>query len=605
VVAWVDTASPPYARHPLIGDDSRQGRPGSDSSATQTIMFFSTPPRLLRPVHSLLKAPFEFQAGNSIAVTLREDLYSRPDFEDLLALAVLFDEARDAAMPFIASLRQRLEDELCLKVSPGSHLKPICSVEFSGSDPKMLDISGSDYLSHSAIQRQLERLYDLLELKRCGSSYPLDAPGCRETVTFLMLVDALALSLAGICKVDRHAEGFDLAAYNDAAMSAFRCTWFARLVDHGSQAGVMALAGQLSRAGASHMKDVEALRERILEQDLAIAWHGLSDKARSLNSVRRIHAAAGLTALLLVLALKDQRLRMSGPEMVRHGIDFELVSELLARQAESLVTDQFLVRQNDYLTLQVDGATKGLRQLFRAWALHHRETEQLKNHVGGLFYEKTHIRERIESGADFKDRYRIVEGFDRYQVVGGAPSECDVEFVLHDFKEGHYYFIQAKHAILGEKAFFHAVVESVQKDIGKGLHQLREAKRLFDSSLLDKTLQARGITDARHDNCSFILLHNIAQFDYQTAGDIHLYDWATFRNLLKDGECIYGHTHGDIRPVRLCTPLIASNPKHVIQRLLSEHPAYMQGFPDPWAPERATTSYRVQDRTIRLRGLGI
>ncbi|EWS65073.1 hypothetical protein Y695_01678 [Hydrogenophaga sp. T4] len=568
-------------------------------------MFFTTPPRLLRPLHSLLKAPFEFQAGNSIAVTLRDALYSRPDFEDLLALAVLFDEARNAAIPFIASLRQRLEDELCLKVSPGPHLQEICSVEFSGIAPKMLHISGSDYLSHSTIQRQLERFYDLLELKRCGSNYPLAASGCRETVTFLMLVDALALSLAGICKVGRHTGGFDLAPYNRMSVNALRSTWFARLVDLGSQAGVLALAGQLSRAGASHMKEVEALRERILEQDLAIAWHGLSDKARSLHSVRRIHAAAGLTALLLVLTLRDQRLRMSGPAIVSHGLDFEQVSELLAKQAESLVTDQFIVRQNDCLTLHVDGATKGLRQLFRSWAIHYGETEQLKNHVGGLFYEKTHIRERIESGVDFQDRYRIVEGFDRYQVGGSAPSECDVEFIIHDFKEGHYYFIQAKHAILGEKAFFQAVVESVQKDIGKGLHQLREAKRLFDSGLLDNTLQARGISDARHDNCSFILLHNIAQFDYQTAGDIYLYDWATFRNLLKDGECVYGHTHGEIRPARLSTPLIASNPQHVIQRLLSEHPAYMQGFPDPWAPERATTSYRVQDRTIRLRGLGI
>jgi hypothetical protein len=279
---------------------------------------------------------------------------------------------------------------------------------------------------------------------------------------------------------------------------------------------------------------------------------------------------------------------------------------LIRQQGDALVTDQFITRQNDFLSVQIEGASKGLRQLFRTWETDYGERDALRIHVGGLFYEQTHIRKRIEFDDDYNTRYRIFDGFDRYKVLGGVPNECDVEFIIQDFQQEHYYFIQVKHALLGERAFLEAVVEAIQKDLGKGVHQLREAKRLLGSGDLSETLRARGITNATSSNSSFVLLHNIAQLDFQTSNDgISLYDWASFRNLLKDAECCYGRSDGLGELVRLPTPLIVSSPADVIQRLLSEHPAYKQTFTDPWAPERATTSYKILGKTIRVCGLGI
>jgi|GEM_PF-1794955 len=569
-------------------------------------MFFGISTDLLRPIHSLLKTPFGFEAGASIAMKLRRRLQARDDFEDLLALGCLFDEANQALKPSLVSLRPRLEGELSLVIPMEADLSPVCRTDLLGQVPQVFGMEGARYLSYVSVQCQLERLFDLFELRRSGSMNPLGVRECAEVLKLLMLSEALALSLADIATVKRNAGGFALSVRSPMARDALRNTWFARMADQSSHAGTIALAGQLAREGADHLCDVELLTERILEQDLSIPWYRISASGRALRSVEQIHAAAGVVALLAVLGMRGKSLRMSGPELIRHGLNFSIVAGLIHRQAEALVTDQFITRRGDLLNVRIEGASKGLRQLFRLWETEFGERDALRLHVGGRFYEQTHIRERIEQGDDYQQRYRVFDGFDRYKVLGGAPSECDVEFIIQDLEQGHYYFIQVKHALLGEKAFLEAVVEAIQKDIGKGLHQLREAKRLLDDGHLGDTLKARGIADAKPDNSSFVLLHNIAQLDFQYSGDgISLYDWATFRNLLKDGECRFGRSDGPSELVRLPTPLIASHPATVIQRLLSEHPAYRQVFIDPWASDRVTTSYEVLGEMIHIRGLGI
>lgn len=569
-------------------------------------MFFSTPPDLLRPIHSLLKAPLGFTAGASIAMKLQHRLQAREDFEDLLALGCLFDEASQTVKPSLVSLRPLLEDELSQVVPVEADLSLVCRSDFLGKAPQVLGMDGARYLSHVSVQCQLERLYDLFQLRRSGSVNPLDAWECVEALKVLMLSEALALSLAGIATVKRNKGRFDLAVRNPEARDALRNTWFARMADQSSRAGTLALAGRLAREGANHLRDVEALTERILEQDLSFPWYRMSAAGRALRCVEKIHAAAGVVAMLTVLGIQGKSLRISGPELSRYGLDFSTVASLIHQQASALVTDQFIMRRGDQLTLRIESASKGLRQLFRYWETEFGERDELRIHVGGLFFEQTHIRQRIEQGEDYRQRYRIFDGFDRYKIIGGVPNECDVEFIIQDFEQGHYYFIQVKHALLGEKAFLEAVVEAIQKDIGKGLHQLREAKRLLDKGHLDDTLKARGIADATPSNCSFVLLHNIAQLDFQHSSDsVSLYDWATFRNLLKDAECHYGRSDGSSKLVRLPTPLIATHPTTVIQRLLSEHPAYRKTYIDPWAQERATTYYEVLGTMIHIRGLGI
>lgn len=569
-------------------------------------MFFGTNPHLLRPIHSLLKAPFDFAAGLSISSKLINHLHTRADFEDLLALGCVFDAAILEIKPLLASLRHQLQDELSHVIPLGVDHSSVCRAEFNGNRPIVLGVDGARYLCHVSVQCQLERLYDYFDLRRSGHRNPLAVDECVKVLQLMMFSEALALSIAGIASVKRDGDQFELTVRSSTEQQWLRNTWFARISDQSSHTATWAIARQLASNGAGHLRDVEVLTERILDQDLAISWRKLTADGRSLRSIQKIYAAASVVALLAVLGMQEKKLKMSGPELSKHGLDFSTVASLISQQGDALVTDQFITRQNDFLSIRIEGASKGLRQLFRAWETEYGERDALRIHVGGLFYEQTHIRQRIELGDDYKTRYRIFDGFDRYKVLGDTPNECDVEFIIQDFQQGHYYFIQVKHALLGERAFLEATVEAIQKDLGKGLHQLREAKRLLECGDLSETLRARGISDANPSNSSFVLLHNIAQLDFQASSDgISLYDWASFRNLLKDAECYYGHSDEQGQLVRLPTPLIVSAPADVIHRLLSEHAAYKQTFNDPWAPERATTSYKILGKTISVCGLGI
>ena len=54
-------------------------------------MFLDTPPELLRPIHSLLNAPFDFDAHASLTGPLLEHFRDRGDLNALLELAKLYD----------------------------------------------------------------------------------------------------------------------------------------------------------------------------------------------------------------------------------------------------------------------------------------------------------------------------------------------------------------------------------------------------------------------------------------------------------------------------------------------------------------------------------
>lgn len=569
-------------------------------------MFFETPKSLLRPIHSLLNSPFDFMAGTSIAMKLRQELYSREDYEALLALGCLFDEVNAELRPSMSILRSKLSDEFALVIPMDMNIDLICHSNFVGGAPLGLELDGARYLACLSVQCQLDRLYDHFELQRSGKLCPLTDEHCAGAIKLLMLSEALALTLAGIAKVRRKGEGFEILVCDSASRDALRRTWFARMAEQSSYAGTLALAKELAQSGAKHVRDIEALTERILDRDLSLPWRRMSAEGLSLQSVKQIRAAAELVAMLMVLEMRKESLQMTGPTLARYGLDYGTVSGLIRRQLDILETDRFLVRQADSLHLRVAYASKGLRNLFSQMGSEFEEGDALKLHTGGSFYEATTIRQRIENGEDYRGRYQVFEEIRQEHVLGGVPNECDVDFILRDQEQGHYYFVQVKHALLGEMAFLQSVIKSIQGDIGKGLRQICDAKRLLENGLLDATLKARGINDATLENSTFVLLHNIPQLDFQYSSQgVSLYDWATFRNLLKDAECRYGRTDSISSLSRLPTPLVAAHPTAVIERLLTEHPAYSQVYKDPWAQERSAIVYEVLGKTILVSGLGI
>lgn len=570
-------------------------------------MFFRTDTKLLAPIHSLLKKPFDFSAGKSIHGPLRQHLMHRDDYKSLIALGNFYDRARLSAQRALPGITPLLESSLSPVIQADTDLTALCRMEFDGSaPPPVFNISASQYLSHVSVQCQLERLYDMCDLKQTGSENAIRDPSVAAALRVLMLNEALALCLSGIAKVNYRADRFDIAVFDDAAHDALRATWFARTLDRNSHMSTLAIIKMIADAGAVTATDLAPLIERILDRDLSIAWQRLTPEGLALTSIQHLHDAVALVAVVAAAAVRGKSLRMTHVDLSRHGLKLDAVANLLRRQALALATDRFVTCDGDVLDIRIDAVSKGLRTYYRALEEEFGERDLLRLHAGGIFFEKTYIRQRIDDGEDYRPHFRTYDGFDRHKVLGGVTNEADVEFIIHDTRQRHYYFVQIKHALLGEKAFFEAVVATVQKDFGKGLNQLREAKRLLESGLLTKTLAARGIEDATPANSSFVLLHNIAQFDFQSTDDgISLYDWATFRNLLKDAECQVGSTSGEHRLIRLPTPLRIDHPMTVIRRLLDEHPAYRPMSNGDWMAERATCEYTIEEKTIRVKGLGI
>lgn len=565
---------------------------------------------MLRPVHSLLAEPFAFSAYASVSGPLRRLLCDRSDYDDLLALCHLYDQAREDATEKMHRLKPLLADHYSFLISSDSNIAEICQTTLKGHEPTVVGMPAGRFQSLVSVQCQLERLYDLHGMRCMGTADILQNTDATDAVRLLMLNEAIALCVAGIARVNRNGARFDLTVLDENASNALRATWFARSTEQSSHAATIVIAGQLAKGGAFTVESVLPLIHRILDQDLSIQLRHVTSAGRALHSTQEIIHAVAFIAIAMVAGLRGQTLSLSASKLNQRGLDPNAVERLLQRQARALATDRFVSRHGFDLKIRVEAASKGLRSYYLGLEQEFNESDQRESLVGGLFFEKLHIRDRIERGEDYRSRYQIIEGFDRYKILDDVENKedvnVDVEFIIHDTDQDHFYFVQAKHALLGEKAFFDSVIEAIQKKIGFGINQLKGAKDLLHRGLLIRTLADRGLHNITPAKCSFVLLHNIAQFDYQSTRDgIALYSWASFRNLLKDAEWGMGMSDGPLEIVRLPSPLIIDHPLRVINRLLAEHPSFTHAPYEPWINERACTTYTIQGKTIRLHGLGI
>lgn len=573
-------------------------------------MFFNTHPRMLRPVHSLLAEPFRFSAYDSVSGPLHRLLCDRSDYDDLLALCHLYDQAREDATEKMHRLKPHLSDCYSFLISSDSDIANICQTTLKGNEPTVVGMPVGRFQSLVSVQCQLERLYDLHDVRSMGSADILQNADATDAVRLLMLNEAIALCLTGIARVSKDGEHFDLTVLDENASNALRATWFARSAEQNSHVATIAIAHRLANDGAFTVENVLPLIDRILDQDLSIQMRHVTPSGRALRSTQEIIHAVELIAVAMVAEFRGQSLSLSTSKLKRRGLDPKAVERLLQRQTCALATDRFVSLHGFDLKIRTESASKGLRTYYLGLEREFNEGDQRELLIGGHFFEKRHIRDRIERGEDYQPRYQIVEGFDRYKILDDVEKKedvnVDVEFIIHDTQQDHFYFVQAKYALLGEKAFFDSVIEAVQKRIGFGINQLRGAKDLLQRGLLIRTLAERGLRDVTPAKCSFVLLHNIAQFDYQSTSDgIALYSWASFRNLLKDAQLSMGWSDGPLEIVRLPSPLIIDHPLKVINRLLAEHPSFAPAPDEPWINERACTAYTVLGKTVRLHGLGI
>jgi hypothetical protein len=156
-------------------------------------------------------------------------------------------------------------------------------------------------------------------------------------------------------------------------------------------------------------------------------------------------------------------------------------------------------------------------------------------------YIKNYLRDRIA-----ESRYATLEGF---KSASDETIKYDVDALLLDRKFCRLYFIQIKHRrgtalpyLRDELREFRA-----RHPFGKAVKQLRGVRDNLDSEkLLDRiksSFRRDGLsprlvtTDWLRNHCGFLIVHSVENFDFGVKDGIAMYEWNTFRNLLK-GEMI-------------------------------------------------------------------
>lgn len=560
-------------------------------------MFQNTHPKLLGVLHSLLSKPFDFGASECTRNRFSTLLGGRADYEALCQLSDLYDRQREQLRPKLGALRAALESEYSILLGADADVAAVMTpVERAGAPA-----GTARALATATLQIQLERISDAFGLLLCGRGCSLESEEVKAALSLMMLNEALALALAGIAAVRTVPDGFILAPSDDVSRRTLLQTWFARWADGSSQKATPMIAAKLRIA--SGFAEVDVLVARLMDQSVTINIARLGPQAKALKSVVDVHQAARLAAVLMLYHVGGDQWVSKDVLTERHDLG-ETANDILIYQRSALRTDWLLEASSSGVRLCTEG-TKALRCFFAKRGFQHDEVEALRKHVGGIGFETRYIRERLEEDAIQPGRYSVHEGFRAEDFPSATVAKCDIEFVLYDAALDHHYFIQIKHAARGEIGHMHSVVKSLQKDLHKGLEQLRGAKHLLEQGVLGPFLAARGLGAVSLQNSSFLLVHNIAQFDFQRTDDgLAMYEWASLRNLLDDATSVPVQIEVWHEPCSLPHHLLLSDPRVVVDQLVTHHPSY-SAHGSMFAAAEVEQCYEVMGAKVTVSGLGI
>lgn len=155
----------------------------------------------------------------------------------------------------------------------------------------------------------------------------------------------------------------------------------------------------------------------------------------------------------------------------------------------------------------------------------------------GDWFERDYILRYIKSEVN-PHRYRVHSGF---KAGNKETSKYDIDFVIEDLIGKRVFFCQAKYRI---KTTFPTLKSSLLEffygdQINKGLGQLKALENVLSDERVRQKLNAipplQGKTDDWiKNNTSFILIHNVENFDFLKYDGVALYEWNSIRNLMHD-----------------------------------------------------------------------
>lgn len=571
-------------------------------------LFLDTPRTLRSTVHSLLKDPFNFHLSESIhKFDSGQFLDGRTDKDELLALSSVYDSLKIQTSSKFPHLIYDLENKYHFKLTAINQANSIVSYHLNPKVCAKYDFDAEKVMESNVVSRQLDRLYDYFSLKACGNQSPTSTKELYDVIKFLILNELLALSIAGKLQLSRNGNNFHFSVKNGLQRKVIDRHLFAKSMAQESSNADIYYVKLVSDLALSPTRDcISYISEIILNKELFIKKVHLKEAAYDLKITQYMLSLIQLISALLIFKVKNTSLRMKKEYLSNLGLDYRFVREFVIYQKQCLITDQFIECRGDEISIILESWASNLSALLKSKAEEFKESSAVGNYLGGKFFEVGYIYNELKNRADYRDRFVVQHGFDRNQVISSYENEADVDIILFDKKLKHYYFLQVKYTMEGNTPYFEGVMKRLQSDISNGLKQISEAKRLLESGQLSKTLEDKGFQyPANIDNSSFLLIHNLPDFDYQRSDyGIGLYDWNSFRNLILDFRIFLPNETGveEVRGnynARLCDPDV------VIQSFFEKHMVFKNQKENVLLASTSELVFSLGEYNFFAKGVGI
>lgn len=559
----------------------------------------------LRALKVLLESPLDFDPETYIARTFGARQPNQGT--ELVELAQIYNRQRRSLFPRVSGVAQALSHTA--KFSADDYL--------SGASPIQLNISRSatrecftDSALHSkicdSVNLQIDRMLESFHVGACNGSR-FDAENLSDFIAFYFFSEVLFLALTGVGSVSTSESVFTVAPADRAAVAELHRKWFANYWESTSSAASIAYVDYLPKGadrGPAFSEVIKLLGQMFRDKIFSIPAKDMPLKLGQLESMSWMTRLSELVALCMWCQLKNDMRYAPFSLLDRFEISRDHVSilkELISRYPQPdriFAFSSHGVRiTNPTLTTQVRAVLNDL--------VNELSEKQLNSYLGD-FFENEYLSEYF-SGEDMKSRYRAHAGFLAHEV-NNDTLKPDVDLIIEDMQRSWYYFVQVKYHKIGGKAYLLGDLEHILSDkLRKGIRQITDAKLAMESGALKDVLVSRGLTDASLTNSTFMLVHNIPNFDFCVLPQgVVSYEWNTLRNLFRDGEVRYGHTRQENAVWRNEAPMPLEYPDAVIDLLLKNSPASsVGGAKSLFESDNMESSVAIGEKVVRARGLGL
>jgi hypothetical protein len=228
--------------------------------------------------------------------------------------------------------------------------------------------------------------------------------------------------------------------------------------------------------------------------------------------------------------------RLTADELYRVGFPSDDIRYVLSTSECAAPGEALLKREADGSLSMGDLNLKYALVAYSKWFFE-------SNTPYGDWFEKDYVVRYLRTRLD-SSRYAILEGF---KSGSNEAIRYDVDVSIVDRSLDAIYFIQVKHLGTTLRPYLRDEIRefSERGRIGEAVAQLSQLKDSFNSSrpLMDRirnTFKKEGFS-VKHIDAEYlrrragtIVVHSVENFDFGVKNGVALYEWNTFRNLLKE-----------------------------------------------------------------------